>query len=55
MVLDDNGSFSSIKIYMISAICPTYIVCTTVGIVIPTTVSAIFHFGGPKGLFSFST
>ena len=53
MVLGDNGSFSSIKIYMMAAICLTYIVCSTVGIVIPTTVSVIFHFDVPKGLFSF--
>ena len=55
MVLGDNGCFSSIKMYMIAAICQTYIICSTVGIVIPTTFSVIFHFGVPKGLFSFLT
>ena len=56
MVLDNNGSFSSInKIYMIAVICLAYIVCTTACIVIPTTVSVIFHFGVPKGLFSILT
>ena len=55
MVLGDNGSFSSIKIYMIAAICLTYIVCSPVGIVIPMTVSVIFHFDVPNGLFSFLT
>ena len=34
--------------HMIAAICMTYIVCTTVGIVIPTRVSVIFHFVVPK-------
>ena len=33
MVLGDNGSFSSIQMYMITAIYLTYIICTTVGIV----------------------
>ena len=42
---NEDESFSSINaIYMIAAICLTYIVCTTVGIVIPTTVSVLFHF-----------
>ena len=47
MVLGDNGSFSSIKMYIKAAICLTYIVCTTVGIVIPTTGSVIFNFAVP--------
>ena len=55
MILGDNGSFSSIKIYMMTAICLTYIVCSIVGIVIPMTVSVTFHFGVPKGLLSFLT
>ena len=56
MVLDNNGSFSSInKIYMIAVICLAYIVCTTACIVIPMTVSVIFHFGVPKGFFSILT
>ena len=56
MVLDDNGSLSSINtIYMIAVICLAYIVCTTACIVIPKTISVIFHFGVPKGLFSILT
>ena len=43
VVLDDNGSLSSINtIYMIAVICLAYIVCTTACIVIPTTVSVIY-------------
>ena len=47
MVLGDNWSFSSIKMYIKAAICLTYIVCATVGIVIPTTGSIIFYFAVP--------